>query len=282
MVSRSEFEIYQNSTNNYFFLSQKKDNLIEKIEKVVLAIFYTLEIFFDPFINFFTQGLSDFIGLETLRHGTCFQNYISIRLNGASPAFGGSFTGASAGSGYKYFRYDSTGYVFVTKDSEAYTFALGNLVPQIFNRCISSRMYCGLSASAAITGSGLHKTLLRVAFVTFNVLFVPTIKCRFLPEDIPARFENDPSNSCEKNANDGLAYRTKQRISVDHIGVYGLLTQGIKGNILDRMTGNPVKTCWGLARLLNPIGLTILAAFGAYLTAHKCYSFLEERIKLTA
>lgn len=254
--------------------------LSEKVWRVAQAIFITIEIFFDPFIDFFTQGLSDFLGLETLRHGTSIQNYISIRLNGPDPSLGAGDTGATIGWGEESYIAGAKGHFFVTKDSEAYIKPLGTLGSQLFNHYISSRLYCGLSAKTTISGTGFHKTLLRILIMAFNVIFVPTLKFRFLPEDIPGKFENDPDNKCTKYSNKGLAYRTKQLISTDHIGLKGILTQGLQGNIWARMKAHPVKTCWGLVKLINPIGIVILLTLGTYLSVSKFYNVLQEKTQV--
>lgn len=270
-------DIHDNIQSKEGNIPSLKRNLCEKVWRVAQVIFLAIEIFFDPVINFFTQGLSDFLGLETLRHGTSIQNYISIRLNGADPMLGGSDIGATIGFGEKRYKKGAKGYFFVTKDSEAYVKALGTLASQLFNRCISSRIYCGLSAKTTISGTGFHKTLLRILIIAFNVIFVPTLKFRFLPEDIPGRFENDPDNRCIKDPNKGLAYRTKQLISTDHIGLKGILTQGLQGNIWARMKAHPIKICWGLVKLINPIGIVILLTLGAYLSVRKCCDVLQEK-----
>lgn len=261
-------------------LSQQKKNLSEKVWYVAQAIFLTAEIFVDPFIGFFTQGLSDFLALETLRHGTSFQNYISIRLNGADPTLGGGDTGAIGGINAEYYRKNAKGYFFVTKDSEAFIVEFGSYGAQLYNRWFSSRFYCGLSANAAISGKGFQKTILRILFITFNILFVPTIKFRFRPEDIPGRFVNDPDNRCLKYSERGLAYRTKQPISTDYIGLKGIVKQGLQGDIGARMKAHPIKVCWGLAKLINPIGIFILLGLGAYLAVNKTYHILQGKIKV--
>lgn len=273
-------------------LSQIND-LSEKVWRVAQATFFTIEIFFDPVVDFFTQGLSDFLGLETLRHGTSIQNYISIRLNGADPTFGGKDKGVIEGlegigvglSGqYKEVnpRNKAKGYFFVAKDSEAYVSFFGTFGSQLFNRCISSRAYCGMSAMATVSGTRIHKILLKIVIVAFNVIFVPTVKFRFLLEDIPGRFENDPDNACDRDHRKGLAYMTKIPISTDHIGLKGVLKQGLRGDIWARMKAHPVKVCWGLVKLINPIGIVILLALGICLSVRKSCNFLQRNTQVVS
>ena len=116
-----------------------------------------------------------FLALETLRHGTSLQNYISIRLNGPDPKRGGGNSGASKGADSEHFIKESKGYFFLSKDSESYLEELGSFRSQLYNRCLPSRMYCGLSASTTISGKGFPKKLLQISIIVFNVLFVPTV-----------------------------------------------------------------------------------------------------------
>jgi hypothetical protein len=48
-------------------------------------------------VNFVTQGVADVLGLETLRHGTCWTSYASIRTNGIDPTRGGGKRGSGTG-----------------------------------------------------------------------------------------------------------------------------------------------------------------------------------------
>ena len=245
-------------------------SLAQKVWAVVEGIFWTIAILFDPITDFFTQALSDFLGLETLRHGTSIQNYISIRINGADPTKGGNPTGASSGCGDDGYIEKSKNYFYVTKDSESYTSFFGTIGSHVYNRWISSRLYCGVSASTTISGKGVHKTLLRIPIVAFNILVTPTVKFRFSSADISDIFENDPDNACEIHENRGVAYRTKQAISTDHIGLKGVLTQGLKDGIGKRMKAHPGKVTWGLVKLINPIGIPILLGLGTYLASRAC------------
>ena len=273
--------IRKNDFSNYNNVPCQNRNVNEKVWRIAKAVFLTIEIFFDPIVDFFTQGLSDFLALETLRHGTSLQNYISIRLNGPDPKRGGGNSGASKGADSEHFIKESKGYFFLSKDSESYLEELGSFRAQLYNRCLPSRMYCGLSASTTISGKGFPKKLLQISIIVFNVLFVPTLKFRFLPEDISGKFINDPDNRCILNPGKGLAYRTTQSIGTDHIGLKGILTQGLKGNLFGRMKAHPGKVCWGLVKLINPVGITILFALGTYLAGRKCSNILQKKIQTT-
>jgi len=87
--------------------------------------------------------------------------------------------------------------------------------------------------------------------------FAPTVKLRFRPEDVMKSFQHDPLLP-------GRAVFTKQPISTDHLGLTGIFEQASDGNIGKRMRENPSQTLWGAVRLINPIGLPLLAAFGVY------------------
>jgi len=79
-----------NPNEGDFSANNKLKDLAERIVWFVLGLFNFL-------IDLFTQPLADFLGLETLRHGTSWRNYINIRMSGPDPTFGGGKTGATFG-----------------------------------------------------------------------------------------------------------------------------------------------------------------------------------------
>ena len=109
---------------------------------------------------------------------------------------------------------------------------------------------------------------LKKIVVALNVLLVPTLNFRFKPETLIEKFENDSHSA-------GSAWKTKEKINTDHIGLRGILTQGLDGKALTRIKAHPVKATWGLIRLINPIGITIFATIGLYLTVNKASEHLS-------
>ncbi|MBA3957129.1 MAG: hypothetical protein H0X51_01865 [Parachlamydiaceae bacterium] len=232
----------------------------QKVQNAVLAVFWTLAIVVDPVIDFFTQGISDFLALDTLRHGTNFSSYINIRVVGPEPSRGGGEVGASmiAPSAIK----NSKGYFHVSPDSTAQVpgSKYGGI---IITRFFASRLYCGISAASTIKGKGMLRMAWRIVVVVLSILIIPTIKFRFRPEDVELKantgiFEDDPDST-------GTAYRTKHIIGMTHIGLKGIVTQGFDGDVFARMRAHPIKVTWGLAKLINPIGIPILIALGVTL-----------------
>ncbi len=249
----------------------------EKIKYIAKAIFLTIGMIFDPLLDFFIkQPLADLLALETLRHGTSYQNYINIRINGPDPTLGGGNMGACEGINDEKYKERSKGYFHVSKDSEAYFSFFGSLWTQIFVRLIPSRMYCALSSLNTVRGNGFVKTVLKVVIVALNILLVPTIKFRFKTEDLK-NFENDPDNADPKDRTQGTAYRTTERIGIEHIGFRGILSQGFDGDVGKRMKAHPGKVAWGLVGLIHPIGLLILASVGVYFLQKKIGESLSHR-----
>lgn len=127
-------------------------------------------------------------------------------------------------------------------------------------------MYCGFAASNTFKGKCKLFLLPRILIVVLSILIVPTVKCRYTLEEInKLGFENDFESKCTNDNKKGMAYQTKFPIDTNHIGLKGILKQGLKGNVGARMKAHPVKSAWGLVKLINPIGVFILLGVGAAL-----------------
>lgn len=234
-----------------------------KIAYIAEAAFWTLGMFLNPIVDFFTQGLSDFLALETLRHGTSYQSYINIRITGADPEYSKKDIGATAlDRAKKDYGNSNHGYFYVLKDSEAHVANTDGPVQKTGAKFLSqiaaknsARCFCALASSNTYKGSWLL-LIPRILIVILSILIVPTVKFRFVPEDIKDHFKNDP-DCC------GLAYITDKNISTQHIGLRGIVTQGFKGGVWKRMKAHPVKVTWGLVKLINPIGILILLGVSA-------------------
>lgn len=280
----------------------KQESLRIRILNIVKKFLWALAIIFNPIVDFFTQGLSDFLGLKTLRHGTTLNNYLNIRVHGADPNFSGR--GASKimtekrkekyKDGLDLMDYPKhvQGYFHVLNDSDSVRLPVKFLIRNVY-----ARFYCGISSAYASDWKGFN--FLKVITVPLSVLFVPTVKFRFKPEDISTTFEADtdhgyaakrgaplmdmipPKGEEERYCN--LAYRTKKKIGTEHIGLRGILTQGLDGHIWARMKANPGKTIWGLIKLINPIGLLLLVFVGMYYICKKTWLHFHkiEQQKLT-
>jgi hypothetical protein len=284
----SATDVSQQSTQVNHNFTDSKMNTIAKYT------FWTIAILFDPIIDFFTQGLSDFLGLETLRHGTSLRNYLSIRVNGSNPSLGG--TGASVTVGMQNSIQLSKNYFFVAKDNDSALInhenpereflekAAGTIFSHTLNRNISPRLYCGLASYSYPLGKERTRNnivlricniFLNLIIVPVSLIFVPTVKFRFTSTEIanPSSqtaidFEEDPENR-GSDRDRGLAYKTANKIGTDRIGLLGIINYGLSGNIKKRMSQKPVKTLWGLIKLMNPIGIVILGVVGIVIAKNK-------------
>lgn len=267
-----------------------------KVLSVAQSTFWVIAGIFDPFVGFVTQGLSDFLVLETLRHGTSWQNYISIRKGGVNPAFGGSDKGSCAGieragsyvgNFVKEFRElelrkNAQECFFVFADSHLgqitkYTNTAGEEKVQTFTfkeRCFLPLYIrwephaCAFMAGVAqvvTTNEKENDTLLsniRQIANGFVNMTAPVLKIRMRKEEVDQLFETDPLLP-------GRALRTRSKIGTEYIGLTSIFKQANDGSILQRIQSNPLKSLIGLIRLINPIGIGLLLAFGIYSYAYK-------------
>lgn len=210
--------------------------------------------------NLIDAGLSRFLVLETLTHGTGPLGYIGINLTGADPNYGGGNTGSSVGGGFDFHIKNSKNFFHVFKDSE---FSFGcnkdifsSLACNVLIKNMLPRMHSVLSGMANFGYSNANN---KGNFVTGTLgaaagLFTPTLKFRFLPQEVlncntPCFFENDPFYYKS-------AYRTSNAISPFRLGITGSLLYGINTNLPNRMCENPLKVINGIILL----GTAILIA----------------------
>ncbi len=118
-----------------------------------------------------------------------------------------------------------------------------------------SRFYAQNAGAAAWSSPerGTLASIKRECGIIINTL-APTVKIRFLPEEISTQFEDDPLML-------GSALRTKKPISTDHLGLRGIFIQGARGNLRERISQNVSKSLYGLIRLIS---LPLITAFGIY------------------
>lgn len=203
-----------------------------------------------PISTFMVEGLAKVFNFEVLRHGTDLSSYLSILKNGANPSFGGA--GASCDN--PTLQSNSKGYFHVTKDTEL------PIQGHILKR-MSPRMYAALSGVYKIKKNSQENKVVLVAKVFFayfsNLLFSPTLRFIFNKEEIhgsvvqPGIFENDPDSL-------GFAYRTKEKIGSNRIGIVALFKQ-IEGNgAKEALTNHPGRFIIGIAQLITGIFLTLI------------------------
>jgi len=211
--------------------------------------------------NLLDAGLSRFLALETLTHGTGPGGYIGINLRGGDPQCGGGEKSAS-------FVYHpglaqrSINYFHVFKDSEFQGDKKEVIMPAILNLCGN---YLLPKAHAILAGVAMFNISPRLQLLTMPVggavgLFTPTLKFRFTPEEVEnlknsEQFEND-----EDSVN--LAYKTKKPISPWRLGITGSLVAGLNSKMFKRMIQRPLKVAFGAL-------LLALAAYTAKTTLHQ-------------
>jgi hypothetical protein len=198
---------------------------IDTAKGVSCDIFWTMEMLCDPLITPFTVGLANVLALETLRHGTDYTSYLSIRRRGFDPAC--SSKGASKiMAGYIK---DSKGYVFVLQDLTSY-YPWYLSIPIEWLQLFVVKIYNGYAAFNPRSCS-----LTNAVKISLNVLLVPPINCYYRREQTRQIFEVDKMSGDMPIL---AAYRTKQVIATNHIGLQGILLQGFGGDILQRMKKN--------------------------------------------
>jgi len=230
------------------------------------------------FYNLLDDGVANFLGLETLRHGTNPISNLLIRFTGGNPNLGD----AEFGSGGSHFSCDRRFYVF--KDHE-YLFeeseyaleeskkrnrnnplirilgmvmeqkGLGNRIAPRIHAAISG-FNCTTAPQKKISELSCFKVSLGFVSGAFSVLFSPTLRFRFskMEENFSGkegRFQND-------EAYNGLAYHTQQVVEPWRIGLIGSLITGVNTDWYSRVKANPLKILTGIVQLTCAIAMAIL------------------------
>ncbi len=191
-------------------------------------------------------GLSSFLCLKTLKHGTGPLGFIGIHLNGANPNFGGSAIGSSISMDSVYLIRNSKQYFYVFKDLEKFKFSV-----------TTSFLAKEHAIRSGIFNFGYKKGITDTSNVAKGVfggiagLFTPTLNFRFRPEDTENNITSSRTSNCFENdpLYSDLAYRTRQTISPLHLGIKGSLSQGLDPNLFNRMKNNPQKVIRGIILL---------------------------------
>lgn len=288
-------EIFTNeltNSNSHWGLVRVPD----KIWEVVEPIFWVIAGIFNVLTDFFTQGLSDFLVLDTLRHGTSWRNYVNIRMRGADPSLGGGAKGSCAGIenedpliskfikiplGHD-LRKNSAGYFFVFAGSTLgeetrymRSNADGTTTPDVrrfsfMQKCLlqlyvrwephAIAFMAGVSQACHKDAKGVIPSIQRIWSGLYN-MFAPVLKIHMREADVGNYFETDPLLP-------GRALRTRCKIGTEFMGLKGIFTQANDGYVLERIAARPLKSLWGLIRLINPIGVALILGFGIYHCMH--------------
>jgi hypothetical protein len=243
--------------------------------------------------DLFDDALSDMFCLKTVTHGTSPKNYYSILSYGADPSQGGRPDKGEEAM-YKYRgvkrdlytaentkNWDSKGRFYVFKDNNyappGAPCCIGPIVGSIAKK-MGPRMYAAqgsVGELAISTGAGdgcLSKAAVNLGGI-FSSFYSPTLKFRFLPEEMAKfDFQDDKTEyvDSEKDANGNFinpdacaAGYTEHAIPSDHIGLYGTLSRGFSGSLIDRIQADPWRFMQGLLKLITITALTALVVIGA-------------------
>jgi hypothetical protein len=171
--------------------------------------------------RFADQGLSNALGLATLRHGTNPYSWVSIHIMGADPSYGGAAIGGDFGMG---FDHQNRNNFFV---AHRYT---GRVI---------SRGYAMMS-----TANLINKIIPYIGYV-FGIyigLILPNIKFRFSDKEIQGSFRVDPTMR-----NDAIY--TGNRICPWRIGVIGTIFAVFSTDTFENMCSDPLRVITGIAQL---------------------------------
>jgi hypothetical protein len=218
------------------------------------------------FTQLIDDGVANILGLQTLRHGTNFVNYIGIRILGGDPSHGGKSSGSSCPVKHRDLE-NTRGRFYLFKDSDMAVGKYQGL--NIIERCIDRpfiakrflpRLHASLSGyglgSKSIEEISCHlkpvKIFAGISSLLINVVAVPTLRFRYSKIDSHI-FEDDMAYGSK-------AYKTKYKVEAWRIGLFGSIVTGFNSEWCYRAKKNPKKILTGIAQLAFGIGLTILYA----------------------
>lgn len=208
------------------------------------------------------DGLANLLGLENLGHGTNPINWARIKIFGGLPEYGGMETGSIK----NYTNDDTINHFYLFKDSAwkiqelqgvlkfyeplkniLFAHPVGTKIGPIVHTYMSAT---NLAARIFNMGNG---SLFSVAFGLFCSIFTPTLRFRvsILEIEKNENWKNDDSYC-------GVAYKIAQFVSPKYIGWAGTLTQGLNGEIFERIKRNPAKFLTGVVQLTIGVSFIVL------------------------
>lgn len=254
-------------------------NQVTKVAKIAWKAFglYTL-------YSMYENALSNIFCLKTYRHGTDPYAFVRIHLEGNDLARGG--TGGEArwyeqGLQEKSpYAHRDGGCFYVVEDvigseygsKEIFPFALSYYTTK------GTVKYYALRSSISFWGSWLPLPQNARSWITRNLvemteynphvnqadqvraralfyLLCPTVKIHLNPDDLP-RSERDGFDSHKGKPFEG-ALRTKHKFSIFDMGILGVLKNGLRGGLLERIQQNRGQCLFGLVQLVAAIALTL-------------------------
>lgn len=228
----------------------------------------------------FSQGLSNFFALETLRHGTNPLSWVSIHLVGALPFAGGSWWGGDAGYGFdkqnknRFYcahevdlfasNYDPkkshlTSNPLIDWGYTTLRYRTQNILHRICRAALNalSTSYLPKTYTYSSIDNAAGKATAE-SHVAFLALLTPNIKFHIPYERM--RRSDDFDFIQDQSYPVGFAYSTKKWISPMNSGLIGVIWNSLSFKTYERMKENPKKVLTGLAQ----IGVAATAAALVY------------------
>lgn len=226
--------------------------------------------------TFFDDGVGNFLGLETLRHGTNFWNYLRIRLYGGDPAQGGKASGATLIQHYtknQFFLLRDNDYP--PPDFSDPQATILDITP--FSKRLMARQYSALSglylfvnknANIANSDSEIEKVMLKACYFVGEIsalvhfIAMPTLKFRFTPEESKVKTKKNQRKSkrfhLDPRSHNQGCYTTK-KIEPWRVGIIGSLVTGLNSQWISRVKENPSKFFTGIIQLTCAAALAKIA-----------------------
>jgi hypothetical protein len=185
---------------------------------------------FHSMYHMFDIGLSNFLALDILKHGTNIKSYMSISLRGADPKMGGTNEAVFDPALGKLYPCQNQFYV-MPNAGKLEDVPTSLVVPPTYIQMASLNLVGGHTVAGQKMPS-LSSTV--IGWMT------PVLRFKFRPEDVTSpRFKPDHSLT--------PALFTEHSISPLRLGICGSLTQGIGRGMFWRMASHPLKVLSGAA-----------------------------------
>jgi hypothetical protein len=211
--------------------------------------------------DLFDCGVANILEVQTLRHGTNFFNYISIRLRGGDPNHGGKASGSTNGwsddnTKHWFYLFKDKEYSLDKEDSLSYENPLEYLCSfrEIGPRLLS-KMHGFLSGYNLVKWKeSCQLPLLIKVTQQFLSVFSGILHCAVTPI-LRFRFDRiDPS----RMANDGCAYRTDKLVEAWRIGMIGSFFAGVNAGWFARVKAEPLTLLIGVVQVTCAVALAVL------------------------
>ena len=200
------------------------------------------------------QGLANFFGEATCRHGTHPLAWLSIHITGALPQMGGNSTGGSD----KHIADYNKGLFFYARGAK-------QLTDSIYARWITSRLiprqFCFQSTHNLL--NKFMPSLFSIPLALFTAVVLPPIRIRMAQEDLE-KMPNAPLMPC-------VAVCTDKWISPLNFGTPGTIWNALHYKTLPRMLREPMRVITGIGQLAiaGAAAYFVFTKMPNYITIHR-------------